>query len=235
LDLLEALAGSVIEDHHEEAEKLASAVEQLPLALQVAGHLLREEKHSLDVASLLRDLQVPGNLLGNQVPADVAMSGERTISRLFKKSTDVLPDDARKCFAYLAPYAPKPARFNSIALAAQWKTIPVDSGKMAMLLVGRGLLEPVGKICSCCTQLKAHASVILTDREPNHACVQIQCEALKCDQPLQSTGGSDDSRSRYETPDWLGPMIQSFQSCRAFSQAATAPGNWCSRQRVGKG
>ena len=164
LDLLEALAGSVIEDHHEEAENLASAVEQLPLALQVAGRLLREEKHSLDVASLLRDLQVPGNLLSKQVPVDVEMSGERTIFRLFKKSTDVLPDAARKCFAYLAPYAPKPARFNLIALAAQWKTIPVDSGKMAMLLVGRGLLEPVGKdLFWLHAMLKAHAAAILAD------------------------------------------------------------------------
>ena len=170
VDLLEALAGSVIEDHHEEAEKLAIAVEQLPLALQVAGHLLREEKHSLDVASLLRDLQDPSKFLNEPPPVDVEMTGERTIFRLFKKSTDVLPRDARKCFAYLAPYAPKPARFNSIALAAQWKTIrvdpgktiPVDPAKMAKLLVGRGLLEPVGQgLFWLHAMLKAHAAAIL--------------------------------------------------------------------------
>lgn len=137
-------------------------MEQLPLALQVAGHLLREERHSLDVTGLLHDLQNPSTYGRLELPVDVELPCERTIFGLFKKSTDVLSNDARKCFAYLGPYAPKPARFNSFALAAQWKKIAVDPRQMTKLLIARGLLEPVEKdLYWLHALLKAHAVAIL--------------------------------------------------------------------------
>jgi transcriptional regulator with XRE-family HTH domain len=142
LELLEGLAPDVITSHRNEARDLARELEWLPLALQVAGRLLRAEAtHHMGVADLLQELRNSTRLLDERAPA-----GELTkssVATLFRKSTDVLDDRARECFAYLAPFAPKPATFDLLALTAVWNDL-ADAKVMVKLLAARGLLEPIG-------------------------------------------------------------------------------------------
>jgi len=163
--LLEALARTAVSGQRPAARELANDLERLPLALQVAGCLLREEaRNGLGVTNLLIDLRDAAKLLPQPVPADLASGHDRrpTVSALFSKSTDVLPAEARKCFSYLAPHAPKPAKFTLDAMTASWKTISVDAKRMADLLVRRGLLEPVGVGRFWMhAMLRAHAESIL--------------------------------------------------------------------------
>jgi hypothetical protein len=138
---------SVVATHRDEARELANQLERLPLALQVAGHLLREEARNsgLGVKQLLQELRDATQLLPKKAPADMIGGDETTptVSALLRKSTDVLSEQARKCFAYLAPFAAKPATFDLAALKAVWKDM-ADAKQMAALLTARGLLEPVG-------------------------------------------------------------------------------------------
>jgi hypothetical protein len=137
--LLEELASSVVEDHRDEARELAQELECLPLALQVAGRLLRARARTgLGVAQLIDELRDASNLLDKDSP------GGPKVAAILKKSTDFLDEKARKCFAYLASFADKPASFDLNALKDVWCGIPDDIEQMADLLVARGLLEPVG-------------------------------------------------------------------------------------------
>jgi len=138
--LLEGLAANVVARHRQAAKELAKELECLPLALQVAGRLVRaEERKGLDVIHLLRALQDPTTLL------DVNAPGGPKVGALLKMSTDVLTPEARTCFAYLSPFAVKPATFDQEALNAMWEGLTVDTIAMRDQLIGRGLLEPQGQ------------------------------------------------------------------------------------------
>jgi transcriptional regulator with XRE-family HTH domain len=145
VELLERLASKVVSQHRKESLELVQALERLPLALQVAGRLLREvARNDWGVRELLKELSDTTRLLREKAPGDMASETTPTVRALFKKSTDVLGEEARKCFAYLAPYAPKPATFDIKAMTASWKKIAVEPAQMAQLLTARGLLEPIG-------------------------------------------------------------------------------------------
>ncbi|MGD1095919.1 MAG: NB-ARC domain-containing protein [Bryobacteraceae bacterium] len=140
--LLKELALSVVALHPVESQELAKELECLPLALQVAGRLLREEQRKgpdgLGVTQLLRHLRDPANLLDKDAP------GGPKIGALLKKSINVLDPKAQMCFAFLAPCVEKPATFNQQALNALWLGIANDPKQMTNLFISRGLLEPVG-------------------------------------------------------------------------------------------
>lgn len=165
LELLRILAPSVVVDHEEECLQLARDVECLPLALHVAGRLLNtESKMGWGVADLLRDLRAGAKIIEAKAPADM-MDYETdtipTVAALLKKSTDLLDDFTRDCFAFLGPFAPKPATFDLRAMEAVWM---VDDPKpIARTLVDRGLLEPVGSRFQMHALLVAHANSLLTD------------------------------------------------------------------------
>jgi transcriptional regulator with XRE-family HTH domain len=166
--LLERVASSVVAAHRGEARELAIELERLPLALQVAGHLLREEARNggLGLGQLLQDLRDATRLLPKRAPVDMAggWTTPPTVNALLRKSTDVLSEEARKCFAYLAPFAAKPATFDLAALDAVWKDM-ADAKQMAALLTARGLLEPIGSRFWVHALLIAHAKSILSASE----------------------------------------------------------------------
>lgn len=143
LKLLRMLAPTVVEEDCDACLKLVRDLDCLPLAIHVAGRLLRvESKFGWGVTRLLEEIRA-GALLEAEAPADRAEGGKiPTVAALLKKSTDRLDARARDCFALLGAFAPKPAAFDLAAMQAIWQ---VDDPKpVARELVGRGLLEPAG-------------------------------------------------------------------------------------------
>jgi len=148
LSLLETLAPDVVAEHREACRELVRELQGLPLALQVAGRLLRAERqHGWDVARLLREIRSDADrLLKSQAPPDTAAApGETspTVAALLRKSTDCLPKEVRKRFAALAPFAPRPATFELEAIMAVWGVDEETARKTIDVLIDRGLLEPV--------------------------------------------------------------------------------------------
>lgn len=149
LELLGKLAPQVVERHQKECRELVAELEGLPLALQVAGRLLRAEyAKGWSVPELLRELRDDkAKLLNAQAPADMAASpGEvsPTVTALLRMSTDSLDPTVRKRFAYLAPFAPRPATFELEDIMAVWKSDDASTRQTIDVLVDRGLLEPLG-------------------------------------------------------------------------------------------
>jgi NB-ARC domain-containing protein len=142
LKLLRVLAPEIVQQHEDDCRQLVSDLECLPLALHVAGRLLRSEaKHGWGVADLIREIREGAKLLPERAPND-RLEGKDipTVSALLMKSTNVLDEFTRDCFAYLGAFAPKPATFDLEAMQAVWE---VDDAKpIVRKLVGHGLLEP---------------------------------------------------------------------------------------------
>jgi hypothetical protein len=142
LKLLAILTPSIVEQHQDECQELVRDLEFLPLALQVAGRLLRSEaKLGWGVTDLIREIREGAKLIEAQAPEDRIENGKLpTVRALLKKSTDMLDDFTRECFAYLAAFAPKPATFDLEAMQAVWEV--EDAKPIVRELVGHGLLEP---------------------------------------------------------------------------------------------
>lgn len=145
--LLETLAPVAVQEHPEEILELVRDLEGLPLALQVAGRLLRAEvSMGWGVAKLLKELRNDARLLAETAPADRLNSNDEvplTVEALLRKSTNLLDDESRERFALLGVFAPKPAYFDEEALQAVWA---VDDARASIrLLVERGLLEPAAE------------------------------------------------------------------------------------------
>jgi nucleoside phosphorylase len=165
LELLRILAPSVVAEHPSECLKLVQDIECLPLALHVAGRMLNTESTmGWGVTELLKDLREGARLIEAKAPADMMDYESETIptvAALLKKSTDRLDDQTRDCFAYLGPFAPKPATFDLNAMKAVWMV--EDPRPIARTLVERGLLEPVVSRFQMHALLVAHARSLLTD------------------------------------------------------------------------
>lgn len=165
LELLRILAPSVLDEHPGECLELVRDVECLPLALHVAGRMLNAEAAmGWGVTELLNDLREGARLIEAKAPADMMDYESETIptvAALLKKSTDRLDEQTRDCFAYLGPFAPKPATFDLNAMKAVWMV--EDPRQIARTLVERGLLEPVGSRFQMHALLVAHARSLLTD------------------------------------------------------------------------
>jgi NB-ARC domain len=145
LELLQILAPDVAYGHPEACRELVRELEGLPLALQVAGHLLHvEASYGFGVTDLLNELREGTKLLTATAPAnrsDVANETTPTIAMLLQKSTDRLAPEDRERFTILGAFVPKPATFDSAAMKAVWKV--EDPKPTARILVDRGLLEPI--------------------------------------------------------------------------------------------
>ena len=94
---------------------------------------------------MLSELRSGAKLLKEKAPAD-RMDLEKqtipTVAVLLHKSIERLDQKTRDCFAYLGPFAPKPATFDIAAMKSVWQ---VDDPKpIADALIDRGLLEPIG-------------------------------------------------------------------------------------------
>jgi hypothetical protein len=164
LKLMRILAPKVVADYEGECRELLKDIEYLPLAIHVAARLLREElRYDWGVEDLLRDIRQGAALIKAQAPMD-RLEGEKipTVSALLQKSTDVLDEQTRDCFAYLGAFAPKPATFDLNAMQAVW--VVSDPKPIAKKLMDYGLLEPVGNgRYQMHALLVAHAHSLLTD------------------------------------------------------------------------
>ena len=142
-------------------------LEGLPLALQVAGHMLNvEASYGFGVMELLAELREGARLLGALAPKErIGLQNEisATVAVLLQKSTDRLDDVTRDCFAYLGPFAPKPATFDLDAMKYVWQTD--DPKPTARKLIDRGLLEPIADTerYQMHALLVAHAKSLLTE------------------------------------------------------------------------
>jgi hypothetical protein len=164
LKLMRILAPTVVDSYENDCLNLVRSLECLPLALHVAARLLRaESKFDWGVADLLKEITDGAAVIKAEAPAD-RVEGEHipTVTALLKKSTDVLDEHTRDCFAYLGAFAPKPATFDVAAMKAVWQ---VDDPKPAVReLVNHGLLEPVGSgRFQMHALLVKHARSLLTD------------------------------------------------------------------------
>ena len=148
LRLMEILASEVVSRYENECRELLAEIEYLPLGIHVAARLLREELRN-DwgdeelIKSLIDDIKQGAAVIKAQAPADRIEGGNiPTVTALLQKSTDILDEQTRECFAYLGAFAPKPATFDLKAMQFVWE---VDDPKpIARKLLDYGLLEPVG-------------------------------------------------------------------------------------------
>lgn len=145
LELLRVLTPTVVTVHSDESRELVKELEGLPLAIQVAGHMLNvEANYGFGVTDLIRELREGAKLLTAKAPADrtdLANETTPTVAVLLQRSTDRLDTLTRDCFAYLGAFAPKPATFDLAAMKAVWQV--EDAKPIARTLVDRGLLEPI--------------------------------------------------------------------------------------------
>ena len=168
LDLLHLLAPTVVTEFREQCLELVHELEGLPLALQVAGHMLNAEAaYGFGVKELLTELRDGAKkyegtkLLAAKAPADRAdLSSETTptVAILLQKSTERLDEEVRDCFAYLGAFAPKPATFDLAAMKAVWGKD--DPKPIARTLVDRGLLEFIPEM----SRYQMHALVVMHAR-----------------------------------------------------------------------
>lgn len=145
LILLHYLVPEIVEAHRDECRQLVTDLGCLPLALHVAGRLLRQEADiGLNVVDLIEGIRSGAKLFPEPAPLDRAEGAVLpTVHALLKRSTDELDQQTRNCFAFLGPFAPKPATFSLAAMSAQWRL--EDPLPIVRKLVGHGLLERVGE------------------------------------------------------------------------------------------
>lgn len=144
LILLHNLAPEIVNAHPDECLALVQDLECLPLALHVAGRLLKAEaKMGLDVIDLINGIREGAKVIPEPAPLDRAEGATTpTVAALLQRSTDLLDDMTRDYFAFLGAFAPKPATFDLNAMKAVWQV--EDPKPFVRNLVGHGLLEPVG-------------------------------------------------------------------------------------------
>jgi len=145
--LLRIISPAAVREHPDECRELVRALECLPLALHVAGRLINTELQvsgdAKQLQKLLKDIQDGAAIIRAKAPANRAEGGARpTVQALLKKSTDLLDKYTRECFAFLGPFAPKPATFDLKALKSQWEV--KDPMPIVSKLVGHGLMELAG-------------------------------------------------------------------------------------------
>jgi hypothetical protein len=159
--LLRGLAGDVVEQYPEECRHLVNDLGNLPLALHVAGRLPRTEaKIGRNVSDLLETIRNDASILEDAAPRNrVDGTILPTLQVLLARSTDELDEFTRDCFAYLGPFAPKPATFDVAALKAVWQV--TDPTPIIHKLVEHGLLEPVGGRFQMHELLVKHARSLL--------------------------------------------------------------------------
>lgn len=143
--LLRILAGDIVDHHQDECRELVRDLEYLPLAIHIAaGQLRAEARLDLDVGDLIIGIRDGAGLLVENAPLDRSENGSTpTLNALLRRSTSGLDPQTRECFAFLGAFAPKPATFDLDAMAAVWEVS--DPKPIVRILVGHGLLEPVGK------------------------------------------------------------------------------------------
>lgn len=145
LRLLHILAPAVVQSHQQECRALLHELEYLPLSIHVAAGLLKAEAElGLGVVDLIAEIRSGAAFIQATAPVDRTENGTTpTLAALLRRSTDVLDEEARDCFAFLGAFAPKPATFDLEAMASVWEV--GDPKPMVRKLAGHGLIEYVGE------------------------------------------------------------------------------------------
>lgn len=144
VELLRQLVPDVVSRDEHAVRSLVEDLEGLPLALQVAGSLLRSEaalRRPEGVSLLLDQLRSGAGLIDAPAPPDRAQDDVvPTVQALLSLSVATLPEEFQERFAYCGVFPPKPATFDAEALAEIWKV--EDPYPTIRAFIGRGLLEP---------------------------------------------------------------------------------------------
>lgn len=144
LRLLKELAPSVVQQFGPECQELVRVVDGLPLALQVAGRLLRARhaRRLVDIRATIKEL-IDGELLEADVPHKlVKETNNRTVAALLRRSIDFLDKETRERFIILGAFAEKPATFDLSDMVAAWAVPAKEAVPTIDRLIDRGLLEP---------------------------------------------------------------------------------------------
>jgi hypothetical protein len=153
IELLHSLAPTIVDTHRQACLELVSAVERLPLALEIAGRQLQfrmNRGHSVE--GFLQELRNDtAQLLSMRLPSRLASLltdvKNPTVLSLLRKSTDLLDTETRKFFAGLGVVvAPKPVTFDLDCMAAVWDVPEPKAQLVANTLVDVGLLEYAGEL-----------------------------------------------------------------------------------------
>lgn len=144
-ELLRTIIPQIVADYPAEIGALIDDLEGLPLSLQVAARLLRDEsQYGWQVHHLLESLREGKRLLGAAAPLDRQVAGPvipLSVAALLQLSTNHLDELTRQRFARLGVFAPKPALFEIEAVGAVWQT---DNPRPTIRqLVSYGLLDVV--------------------------------------------------------------------------------------------
>ncbi len=162
LSLFRSLAPEVVARDETLCRDLVEELERLPLALHVAGRLLRTE-HELGwgIENLIQEIRSGAAIIAAEAPSDRAEEGVLpTVSALLARSTDFLDQELRSRFALLSLFTARPATFDLGAMEALWKV--QDGRPFIRKLVDHGLLEPVlGGRFQMHSLLSAHARSLL--------------------------------------------------------------------------
>lgn len=163
LNLLSSLVPEVTSGSEEPLYRtLVNELGRLPLALHVAGRLLRQEvRLGWGVAELLNEVRTGAAILRASAPEDMGdKDTSATVSALLARSTDLLDPQTRYYFASLGFLAPKPTAFELADLVEIWEE--PNPKPFVRTLVGYGLLEPLGDgHFQMHALLKAHARSLL--------------------------------------------------------------------------
>lgn len=144
--LLREVASEVVERYPTESRLLVQDLEYLPLAITVAGPLLKSEmKIGLDVVKLIDKLRnEPDAILEEDITIDmtelVNEAKSRTVAAWLKRSTQVLDPVALECFISLGFLTPKPATFGLPLLQEEWEEKDINA--ILRTLVNTGLIQP---------------------------------------------------------------------------------------------
>lgn len=126
IKLLKTIAPDVVARYPSETEALVRDLEYLPLAINVAGHLLRRELAAgLNVISMIDELRNEGEqLLQEALPPDmvelIREAKSPTVAAWLMRSIRVLDKPTRDFFISLGSMAAKPATFGLRELKMRW-------------------------------------------------------------------------------------------------------------------
>jgi hypothetical protein len=174
LELLHGIAPAVVDANRSACKELVQAVECLPLALTVAGGLLRDEP-GCGVRQLLSELAEGRRLLEARAPSErTALEHEAptlTVAALLRRSVEVLEYRLRWSFARLgAVRDDRVASFSLEYLGWMWRppeSQALDSARtmdVAEALFRRGLLERIDAAPPAPPRYQMHALLVLLAR-----------------------------------------------------------------------
>lgn len=142
--LLKELVPTVVKNFSSKCKELVVSLEGLPLAIRVAGHLLRMQSiYGLSVPKLFNDLKKGSNLLKAKTPNDIqylTTESSPTVAALLKRSTDSLTPQARRCFSFFGHLPSSPAHIDYTELSKIWNV--EDPDIILNELLDFGLIEP---------------------------------------------------------------------------------------------